>query len=90
MPVVFMILVHVLYLTTAGDRLKVATTYAAFGGVGLDLISPWLIAYVSPAFALTMLAGDLLMTVGFLVMFALPLHEMWVLNRPLMARRGEE
>lgn len=89
MPVVFMILVHVLYLTMASERVKVLTTYAAFGGVGLDLISPWLITYVSPAFALTMLTGDLLMTVAFLVMFAVPLYELWVLNRPLMGRRGE-
>ncbi len=89
MPVVFMILVHVLFLTAADDRLKVATTYAAFGGVGLDLISPWLIAYVSPAFALTMLTGDLLMTVAFLVTFSVPLYELWVLNRPLMSRRDQ-
>jgi hypothetical protein len=90
MPVVFMILVHVLYLTAASDRLKIAATYAAFGGVGLDLVSPWLISYVSPVFALSMLAGDLLMTVAFLVMFSIPLYELWVLNRPLMGRRGED
>ena len=46
MPVVFMILVHVLYLTTAGSRLKVVTTWISFGGVMLDLLSPWLISYV--------------------------------------------
>ncbi|HYM38449.1 MAG TPA: hypothetical protein VES96_08605 [Nitrospiraceae bacterium] len=90
MPVVFMILVHVLYLTTASDLVKMLTTYAAFGGVGLDLASPWLISYVSPIFALTMLAGDLLMTVSFLVMWAIPLYEMWVLKRPLMGRNHEE
>jgi len=89
MPVVFMILVHVLYLTMASERVKVLTTYAAFGGVGLDLVSPWLITYVSPAFALTMLTGDLLMTVAFLIMFTVPLYELWVLNRPLMGRRAE-
>lgn len=86
MPVIFMILVHVLYLTTASHRLKTLTTYAAFSGVGLDLLSPWLIAYVSPGFALTMLAGDLLMTAGFLVMFAVPLYDLWVLKHPLMGR----
>ena len=86
MPVIFMILVHVLYLTMASDQVKITTTYAAFGGVGLDLISPWLISYVSPVFALTMLAGDLLMAASFFVMLAIPLHEMWVLKRPLMGR----
>ena len=60
-------------------------TWMAFGGVLLDLLSPWLICYVSPVFVLTMLTGDLLMTVSFLVMMAVPLYEMWGMKRPLMA-----
>ena len=85
-----MILVHVLYLTNASNRLKIVTTWISFGGVILDLISPWLISYVSPAFVLTMLTGDTFMTAGFLVMFVIPLHEMWILKQPLMAgKRGE-
>jgi hypothetical protein len=90
MPVVFMILAHVLYLTMASNRIKAMTTYGAFAGVGLDLISPWLITYVSPFFALTMLTGDLLMTVTFLVMFVIPLYEMWFLDKALMAASDEE
>jgi hypothetical protein len=89
MPVVFIILVHVLYLTMASTRLKVITTHAAFAGVALDLISPWLITYVSPAFALTMLAGDLFMTATFLIMFTIPLYEMWFLKQSLMASEDE-
>jgi hypothetical protein len=85
MPVVFMILVHVLYLTSVGNRLKVLTTWASFGGVMLDLVSPWLISYISPVFVLTMLMGDSLMTVGFLIMMTIPLYEMWILKQPLMA-----
>lgn len=90
MPVVFMILVHVLYLTEASNRLKQATTYVTFTGVGLDLLSPWLIAYVSPIFVLTMLTGDLLMLAGFLVMFSIPLYEMWVLEQPLLAGKKSD
>ena len=91
MPVVFMILVHVMYLTNASHALKVVMTWSGFGGVILDLISPWLISYVSPVFVLTMLTGDTLMTVSFFVMMAIPLYEMWVLKQPLMAgKRGEE
>ncbi|TAJ25176.1 MAG: hypothetical protein EPO64_08565 [Nitrospirae bacterium] len=90
MPVVFMILVHVLYLTEASNRLKQLTTYGAFAGVALDLISPWLIAYVSPIFVLTMLTGDLLMLAGFLVMFSIPLYEMWVLEQPLLAGKKSD
>ncbi len=90
MPVVFMILIHVLYLTMASNQLKQAATYGAFAGVLLDLVSPWLITYVSPVFALTMLTGDLLMTVTFLVMLAVPLYEMWFLKQPLMAGQAGE
>ncbi len=90
MPVVFMILAHVLYLTGAGNGMKVGMTWAAFAGVMLDLASPWLISYVSPVFALTMLAGDSLMLISFLVMFAIPLYEMWFQRQPLIARHTEE
>ena len=90
MPVVFMILTHVLYLTMASTSLKLLMTYTAFGGVILDLISPWLIRYVSPEFVLTMLTGDLLMTVSFLVMMVIPLYEMWILKQPLMAQENKE
>jgi hypothetical protein len=90
MPVVFMILVHVLYLTLASNWVKVVTTWSAFGGVILDLVSPWLIRYVSPIFVLTMLAGDFLMLITFLVMLAIPLYELWGAGRPLMAGQSRE
>ncbi|MDT7040811.1 hypothetical protein [Candidatus Nitronereus thalassa] len=86
MPVVFMILVHVLYLTMASPTIKIVTTWASFLGVTLDLISPFLITYVSPLFVITMLTGDFLMLISFLVMFAIPMYEMWVLNHPFMMR----
>ncbi|CAE6692317.1 MAG: hypothetical protein H8K06_03950 [Nitrospira sp.] len=85
MPVVFMILVHVLYLTNASHATKVWISWLSFAGVGLDLVSPWLISYVSPIFVLTMLTGDTLMMLSFLVMMWIPLHEMWILKQPLMA-----
>ena len=58
-------------------------------GVSLDLLSPWLITYISPLFVLTLLAGDILMLVGFLIMFTIPMYEMWFLKQPLMMR-GED
>jgi hypothetical protein len=85
MPVVFLILCHVFYLTMVGQALKMTMTLLAFAGVALDLASPWLILYVSPHFALTMLLGDVLMVGAFLVMAAVPLYEMWVLKKRLMA-----
>jgi hypothetical protein len=90
MPVVFMILVHVLYLTGVSSAVKVGITWISFGGVILDLVSPWLISYVSPVFVLTMLSGDILMSLSFLVMMVIPVYEMWFLRQPLMARKGDE
>ena len=86
MPVVFLIMVHVLYLTMVSQTLKVVTTWAAFTGVVLDLVSPWLTTYVSPFFVLTLLTGDILMVASFLVMFIVPLYEMWIVQSALMAR----
>ena len=86
MPVVFMILIHVLYLTMTSNAIKASMTWLAFSGVCLDLVSPWLITYVSPVFVATMLTGDMLMVVSFLVMFVIPLYEMWMVKRPLMAQ----
>src|SRR5438093_1408512 len=74
MPVVFLILCHVFYLTLASQELKVIMTVLAFAGVALDLASPWLILYVSPHFALSMLLGDVLMVGAFLVMAGVPLY----------------
>jgi len=91
MPVVFMILIHVIYLTDASHILKAAVTWGGFGGVMLDLLSPWLITYVSPLFVFTMLTGDILMTLSFLIMLAVPLYDMWIVGQPLMARgRGHK
>ncbi len=90
MPVVFLIMVHVLYLTMASPMIKVVSTWLAFIGVTLDLVSPWLIAYLSPVFVLTMLTGDLLMVVSFLIMFVIPMYEMWFLKQPLMMRGENE
>ena len=90
MPVVFLIMVHVLYLTMASPTVKVLIAWASFLGVTLDVVSPWLITYVSPLFVVTLLTGDLLMVMSFLVMFVIPLYEMWFLNHPLMMRGGTE
>ena len=87
MPVVFLILCHVFYLTMASQGLKLAMTLSSFGGVVMDLASPWLILYVSRHFALLMLLGDILMLGSFLVMAGVPLYEMWILKKRLMAAR---
>ena len=90
MPVVFLILCHVFYLTMASQGWKTAITLLAFTGVALELACPWLILYVSPHFALAMLLGDVLMLGTFLVMAGQPLYEMWILKKRLMAEERSE
>ena len=84
MPVVFLILVHIFFLTMAPIWLKITMAYVAFIGVGLDLLSPWLIRYISELFALTLLLGDVFMIGGFVLMSAWPLYEMWILKKRLI------
>ena len=74
----------------ASPLVKTLTTWAAFLGVSMDLVSPWLITYVSPLFVLTMLAGDLLMVLSFFVMFTIPMYEMWIAKQPFMMRGIEK
>jgi len=90
MPVVFLIMVHVLYLTMASTLVKSLTTWLSFIGVTLDLVSPWLITYVSPLFVISMLTGDVLLLVTFLIMFGIPMYEMWILNLPFMMRESND
>jgi hypothetical protein len=84
MPVVFLILVHIFFLTMAPTWLKITIAYMAFTGVAFDLLSPWLILYISETFAFTLLLGDVFMIASFMLMSALPLYEMWILKRRLM------
>jgi hypothetical protein len=39
---------------------------------------------------LTMLTGDMLMMLSFLVMMVIPLYEMWILQQPLMAGKRSD
>ncbi len=55
-------------------------------GPGIPLADQLRLSHI----CLTMLTGDTLMTVGFLIMMVVPLYEMWVLNQPLMAGNTEE
>ena len=56
----------------------------------MDLVSPWLITYVSPFFVITMLTGDVLLLVTFLIMFGIPMYEMWILNLSFMMKESND
>ncbi len=77
----FFVLCHVFALVPAGERLRITLYIGAFGSVLVDAAAPWLIRYVSPAFALLQVANTWVMVAVFLLLLALPLREMWLPRR---------
>lgn len=74
----FFVLCHLFALTSVSDRVKIAVYVAAFGSVAVDLATPYLIRYLSPAFAPLQVVNGAIMGVALLVLIAVPLYEMWV------------
>lgn len=84
-PFLFFVLCHIFALTRASDRTKIAVYVASFGSVLVDLASPYLIRYVSPAFAPLQVVNSGVMTLTLLVLLAVPMYEMWLYREPATA-----
>lgn len=82
-PFLFFVLCHIFALTNASDRVKIAVYVASFATVLVDLGAPYLIRYVSPAFAPLQIANGIVMTLTLLALLVVPTYEMWFY-------RGEE
>ncbi|HEX6536701.1 MAG TPA: hypothetical protein VF041_19090 [Gemmatimonadaceae bacterium] len=78
----FFVLCHIFALTNASDRLKIAVYIASFGSVAVDLATPYLIRYVSPAFAPLQVVNGAVMGTALLVLIGVPIYEMWVKREP--------
>lgn len=89
MPIIFLTLCHVLYLTSITDMTKRFLTFISFGGVILDIVSPWLIRYVALPFALGMFLGDIMMALGIIFMTVIPIYEMWIKHTGKIKDRKE-
>jgi hypothetical protein len=84
----FFILCHIFALTGVSSRIKIAVYVASFGSVALDLAVPYLIRYVSPAFAPLQIVNGALMTITLAVLIGVPLYEMWIKREPDISRIG--
>jgi hypothetical protein len=73
----FFVLCHLFALTPVRASLKTGLYSAAFASVLVDASAPWLIRYLSPAFAWLQLVGTLVMVSCFVVLVAIPLKEIW-------------
>lgn len=75
------LLAHIFALTPVRSRIKLWAYVAAFTSVALDVSVPWLIRFVSPAFAPLHPVGLALMIGTFLLFTIAPLREMWLPRR---------
>lgn len=76
-PFLFFVLCHIFALTRVSDRTKIVVYVASFVSVFVDLASPYLIRYVSPAFAPLQIVNSGMMTVALLTLLIVPTWEMW-------------
>lgn len=80
--IMFFILCHIFSLSEVSDRWKVALYSVGFGSILSGAALPWLIRYVSGAFAPLMILSGSVMTLSVLVLLIVPLREMWWSRAP--------
>ena len=76
-PFLFFILCHIFALTGVSDRVKIGVYVASFATVLVDLGVPYLIRFVSPAFAPLQVVNSTVMSLALLLLLAVPTYEMW-------------
>ncbi|HUF12853.1 MAG TPA: hypothetical protein VMN78_07135 [Longimicrobiales bacterium] len=74
------LLAHLFALTPVRSSVKLWAYVAAFASVAIDASVPWLIRFVSPAFAPLQPIGLALMIGTFLLFVLAPLREMWLVS----------
>lgn len=81
-PFLFFVLCHIFALTRVSDRVKIAVYVASFSSIVVDLAVPYLIRFVSPAWAPLQVLNSVVMTAALLVLLWVPTHEMWWYREP--------
>ena len=77
MPMMFLLLGGIFTLTSLREKLKRVVVVIPFAAMLLEIASAWLTRYVAAPFAGLMLLSGMLLGFSFLIMFFVPLHEMW-------------
>lgn len=77
MGVVYLVLAHLFVATPVRAEVKRALIVVAFAGLTGDLVSPWLIRYVSAAFAYLQVGSWAAEWIGFGAFVCVPIGEMW-------------
>ncbi|MBI3783459.1 MAG: hypothetical protein HY270_08655 [Deltaproteobacteria bacterium] len=80
MGVEYLVLAHLFIATTLATTTKRTLIVVGFAGLAGDLISPWLVHYVSGSFAYLQLLSWSAEWIGFGAYIAVPILEMWFRN----------
>jgi hypothetical protein len=81
-PFLFFVLCHIFALTRVRDRIKIAVYVASFASIVIDLGAPYLIRFVSPAWAPLQVINSGVMTLALLILLWVPTYEMWWYRAP--------
>lgn len=77
MGIVYLVLAHLFIATPMKHTAKRLVIIAAFAGLCGDIISPWLIRYVSASASYLLILSWLAEWCGFLAFTIVPIQEMW-------------
>lgn len=81
MTVMHLVVATAFLLTTVREPLKVILITATIAGSPIDIISWWLIKYVSPLFEGLAYLGETTSEVGYLTMMVITLYQLWRVER---------
>jgi hypothetical protein len=81
-PFLFFVLCHIFALTRVSDGFKIAVYLASFASIVVDLGTPYLIRFVSPAWAPLQIVNSIVMTLALLTLLLVPTYEMWWYREP--------
>ncbi len=77
MPIFFLVLGHIFFLSSVAERTKLAVILTAFAALVLEIALPWLIVYQSSAWVWLEHPTRIALVATFLVFIVVPLREMW-------------
>ncbi len=77
MPVMFLILGHIFFLSSLGDGTKMTIILISFGAMVAEIALPWLIVYHSGAWGPVKHVSRLALFSSYLVFIVVPIKDMW-------------
>lgn len=80
-PILFLVLAHLFMMTHWRPRDKALVLVGAFVAIVADLVSPWLIRYLAPGFAILKVVARGVTLATTAVFIGAPLDEMWLKPR---------